>query len=155
IAALPRPKEDAAQLRRQRASGEEALSHGAVAFLVVAGGQGSRLGFEHPKGMFEIGPISRKTLFQIHAEKILALRRRFGASLPLLVMTSPATDAETRQFFEQQRYFGLPHDDVMFFCQGTMPALDLKTGKLLMESKEELFLSPNGHGGTLTGLADS
>jgi UDP-N-acetylglucosamine/UDP-N-acetylgalactosamine diphosphorylase len=155
IAALPRPQEDAAQLRRLRASGEEALSHGAVAFLVVAGGQGSRLGFEHPKGMFEIGPISRKTLFQIHAEKILALRRRFGASLPFLVMTSPATDAETRQFFAQQRFFELPQDDVMFFCQGTMPALDLKTGKLIMESKEDLFLSPNGHGGTLTGLADS
>ena len=82
IAALPRPEEDRGQRRAIAQRGEEALRQGAVAFLVVAGGQGSRLGFEHPKGMFPIGPVSKKTLFQIHAEKILALRRRYGAPLP-------------------------------------------------------------------------
>src|SRR5438105_6628806 len=155
IAALPRPQEDPAQRQRQRERGEQEFRKGAVAFLVVAGGQGSRLAFEHPKGMFPIGPVSQKTLFQIHSEKIVALRRRYGAPLPFLVMTSPATDEETRGYFAEQRYFGLPKEDVIFFCQGTMPALDLKTGKLLMDSQAELFLSPNGHGGTLTGLADS
>jgi UDP-N-acetylglucosamine/UDP-N-acetylgalactosamine diphosphorylase len=85
----------------------------------------------------------------------VALRRRYGAALPFLVMTSPATDQETREFFAQHKHFGLPPEDVLFFCQGTMPALDFETSKLLMESKAELFLSPNGHGGTLTGLADS
>jgi UDP-N-acetylglucosamine/UDP-N-acetylgalactosamine diphosphorylase len=155
IAALPRPKEDPTARQQHWQRGEEALRQGSVAFLVVAGGQGSRLGFDHPKGMFRIGPISQKTLFQIHAEKIVALRRRFGAPLPFLVMTSPATDEETRHFFQEERYFGLPSEDVFFFCQGTMPALDLQTGKLLLESKGELFLGPNGHGGTLTGLADS
>ncbi len=155
IAALPRPEERALERDELRRRGEDALRRGAVAFLVVAGGQGSRLGFEHPKGMFPIGPISQKTLFQIHAEKILGLRRRFGAPLPFLVMTSPATDEETRHYFQEQNFFGLPGEDVLFFCQGTMPALDLNTGKLLRENKAELFLSPNGHGGTLTGLADS
>ena len=57
-------------------------------------------------------------------------------------MTSPATDEETRQFFHEQRYFGLPAEDVLFFCQGTMPALDLKTGKLLMESKGGVVPEP-------------
>jgi UDP-N-acetylglucosamine/UDP-N-acetylgalactosamine diphosphorylase len=123
--------------------------------LVVAGGQGSRLGFEHPKGMFSVGPVSRKSLFQIHAEKVLALGRRYGKQPPFLVMTSPATDAETRQYFADNNYFGLPREEVFFFCQGTMPALDLGTGKLLMEAPGRLFLSPDGHGGTLTALAKS
>ncbi|HWY85656.1 MAG TPA: UDPGP type 1 family protein [Gemmataceae bacterium] len=155
IAALPRPEENPAQRRAHLQRGEEEFRRGRVAFLVVAGGQGSRLGFEHPKGMFPVGPVSGKSLFQIHTEKIVALRRRFGAPLPFLVMTSPATDEETRHYFQEHHYFGLPAEDVIYFCQGTMPALDLKTGKILLESKAELFLGPNGHGGTLTGLADS
>lgn len=138
-----------------RAAGEDALRRGEVAVLVVAGGQGSRLGFDHPKGMYSIGPISDKSLFQIHCEKVLALGRRYGKQPPLLIMTSPATDAETRQFFVDHAYFGLPKEEVFFFCQGTMPALDLAAGKLLMEAPGRLFLSPDGHGGTLTALSKS
>jgi UDP-N-acetylglucosamine/UDP-N-acetylgalactosamine diphosphorylase len=138
--------------RAARRCGEEALRRGEVAVLVVAGGQGSRLGFDHPKGMFPVGPVSKKSLFQIHVERVLALGRRYGKPIPFLVMTSDATEAETEAFFREQRYFGLPADDVLFFKQGTMPALDLATGKLLMESPGRLFLSPNGHGGTLAAL---
>jgi UDP-N-acetylglucosamine/UDP-N-acetylgalactosamine diphosphorylase len=138
-----------------RARGEEALRRGEVAVLLVAGGQGSRLGFDQPKGMYAIGPVSGKSLFQIHAEKVLALRRRYRAAVPFLVMTSPATDADTRRFFADNRCFGLPADDVHFFVQGTMPALDLATGRLLLEKPGRLFLSPDGHGGTLTALADT
>jgi UDP-N-acetylglucosamine/UDP-N-acetylgalactosamine diphosphorylase len=134
--------------------GEEGLRRGEIAALVVAGGQGTRLGFDQPKGMYPIGPVSQKSLFQIHAEKILALNRRYGTSVPFLVMTSPATDEETREYFAEQGYFGLPSAAVTFFCQGTMPALDLAAGKLLMETAHELCLSPNGHGGTLQALAD-
>src|SRR5262249_48834009 len=115
----------------------------------------SRLGFDHSKGMFPTGPVTNKTLFQIHAEKVLAVRCRHGRPVPFLVMTSPATDAETRDFFTQHQSFGLPPAEVHFFCQGTMPALDIATGKLLMEAPGRLFTSPNGHGGTLTALADS
>jgi UDP-N-acetylglucosamine/UDP-N-acetylgalactosamine diphosphorylase len=138
-----------------RSLGEEALGRGEVAALVVAGGQGTRLGFDHPKGLFPIGPVSGKSLFQLHAEKVLALGRRFGRALPLLVMTSPATHAETEEFFQKHSYFGLLPEDVWLFCQGTMPALDLTTGRLLMEAPSRLFLSPNGHGGVLLGLRDS
>src|SRR5205807_1110124 len=112
-----------AQAGGARAVGEEALRRGEVAALMVAGGQGSRLGFEHPKGMYAIGPVSNKSLFQIHAEKVLALARRYGKAVPYLVMTSTATDAETKAFFRQHNYFGLPAADVTFFTQGTMPAL--------------------------------
>src|SRR5579871_624775 len=91
-----------------RRLGEEALARGEVAVVLVAGGRGSRLGFEHPKGMFGIGPVSGKSLFAFHAEKILARRRRHGGRIPLLIMTSDATHDETETFFEEQRYFGLP-----------------------------------------------
>ncbi len=138
-----------------RAHGEEALRKGEVAVLLVAGGQGSRLGFEQPKGMFPVGPVTDKSLFQLHAEKVLALDRRYQVQIPFLIMTSPATDAETRRYFAENRYFGLPADDVWFFVQGTMPALELATGRLLLEKPGRLFLSPDGHGGSLTALADS
>ena len=115
----------------------------------------SRLGVDFPKGMFPIGPVTNKTLFQIHAEKILAIRQRYGGRVPFLVMTSPATDDETAAFFESNHYFGLPADEVHFFQQGTMPALDMATGRLLMEERGRLFTGPNGHGGTLTALAES
>jgi UDP-N-acetylglucosamine/UDP-N-acetylgalactosamine diphosphorylase len=105
--------------------------------------------------MFPIGPVTKKSLFQIHAEKVLALRRRYGAAIPLLVMTSPATHDDTVAFFAQHHSFGLPPSEVIFFRQGSMPALDLATGKLLMESPGQLSLSPNGHGGTLLALADA
>jgi UDP-N-acetylglucosamine/UDP-N-acetylgalactosamine diphosphorylase len=137
-----------------RAVGEAALRSGNVAALVVAGGQGTRLGFDKPKGMFPIGPVSQSSLFQIHAEKVVNLRATYGP-VPLLVMTSPATHDETVAFFHEQNLFGLPADDVHFFQQGTMPALDAETGQLLLEAPGKLFLSPNGHGGTLTALADS
>src|SRR5205823_7872185 len=133
IAPVPAARLDAGDTAT-RGAGEDALRRGEVAILIVAGGQGTRLGFDHPKGMFPIGPVTNKSLFQIHAEKVLALGRRYGKAVPLLVMTSPATDAETRAFFEAQRRFGLPADDVFFFCQGTMPALDRATGKLLLEA---------------------
>jgi UDP-N-acetylglucosamine/UDP-N-acetylgalactosamine diphosphorylase len=138
-----------------RREGEEALRRGEVAVLLVAGGQGSRLGFEKPKGMFAIGPVSNASLFRIHAEKVLANSRRYGRSVPLLIMTSPATHADTQEYFEAENYFGLSPGDVRFFQQGTMPAVDLKTGRILLEQPGRLFLSPNGHGGTLTALAES
>ena len=140
---------------RLRELGEGALRRGEVAVLLVAGGQGSRLGFDHPKGMFAISPVRNKTLFQIHAEKVLALARRYGRPVPLLIMTSPATDAETEAFFREHSFFGLPPEEVFFFQQGTMPALDMATGKLLLEARGRLFASPNGHGGTLRALADT
>jgi UDP-N-acetylglucosamine/UDP-N-acetylgalactosamine diphosphorylase len=150
IAPLPvEPPTDAA-----RAAGEDALRRGEVAALLVAGGQGTRLGFDKPKGMYPVGPVSRMSLFQVHAEKVLALSRKYGKPVPFLVMTSPATDADTKAFFEEHDYFELHPTQVTFFQQGTMPALDLATGRLLLERPGQVFLSPNGHGGTLTALAE-
>ncbi len=135
---------------QQRA--EEALLAGKVGVILVAGGQGTRLGFDHPKGMFPIGPISNKTLFQIHVEKIVAARRRYGVPIPLYVMTSPATHEETIAFFQENDRFGLPKEDFVIFCQGTMPAVDAKTGRVLLESHDRIAVSPDGHGGMLAAM---
>jgi UDP-N-acetylglucosamine/UDP-N-acetylgalactosamine diphosphorylase len=150
----PLPVAPAEASPAERATGEEALRRGEVAALIVAGGQGSRLGFEKPKGMYPVGPVSGASLFQIHAEKLLAVSRRYGRPVPFLVMTSPATDADTRDYFREHRFFGLDPAHVIFFRQGTMPAVCARTGRLLLEDHGQLFLSPNGHGGTLTALAE-
>ena len=138
-----------------RKRGAEALAAGKIGVLLVAGGQGSRLGFDHPKGMFPIGPVSGASLLQIHFEKALAAARRYGASVPVYMMTSPVTHDEQAEFLKQHKRFGLPEDDVVLFCQGTMPAVDAATGKLLLAEKDSLFLSPDGHGGTVAALAAS
>jgi UDP-N-acetylglucosamine/UDP-N-acetylgalactosamine diphosphorylase len=139
---------------RSVALGQAALRRGEVAVLVVAGGQGTRLGATVPKGLLAVGPVSGATLFQIHAEKVLAIDKRYAKPIPLMVMTSPATHADTEAYFRSERNFGLHGQQVGLFQQGTMPALDLATGKLLLEAPGKLFLSPNGHGGSLTALAD-
>ncbi|OWK46978.1 UTP--glucose-1-phosphate uridylyltransferase [Fimbriiglobus ruber] len=151
----PLPVESGDELAAAVETGRDALRRGAVAVLLVAGGQGSRLGTKAPKGTFPVGPVTDATLFEIHAEKVLALSRKYRMPVPFLVMTSPATHADTEAFFREHQFFGLARDQVTFFQQGTMPALDLATGKLLLEKPGSLFLSPNGHGGTLTALADT
>ena len=125
-----------------------------VWLVLVAGGQGSRLGFDHPKGMFPIGPISNMSLYQIHFEKVMARANQFGAPIPMYVMTSPPTHEETTNFLQEHSFFGMDPEHVRIFCQGVMPAVD-EEGKLILASKGEIFVSPNGHGGTLAGLVDS
>ena len=138
-----------------RQLGHEALARGELAALLVAGGQGTRLGFDNPKGMLPIGPVTNRTLFQIHADKVFALSRRYGRPVPYLVMTSPATHADTEGYFREHGFFGLGESNVYFFQQGSMPAVDIATGRILLESPGLVFTSPNGHGGTLTALSES
>ena len=128
-----------------------AVAAGEVGVVLVAGGSGTRLGFDGPKGTFPIGPVSSATLFQIHAEKIVALGRRYRRSLPLYIMTSPENHETTIAFFDQHDRFGL--EAVRFFTQGQMPAFDRSSGKVLLAAKDHIALSPDGHGGTITALA--
>jgi UDP-N-acetylglucosamine/UDP-N-acetylgalactosamine diphosphorylase len=150
---IPIPGSDAEQRESEvaREYGEALLREGKVAPLVVAGGQGTRLGFQGPKGAFPIGPVSNKCLFAFFAERILAVQSRYGPSFPWLIMTSPANDAETRAFFEENDFFGLVPEQVHFFVQGTVPAVD-EHGKILLASRHEIARSPDGHGGTLRAL---
>ncbi len=134
--------------------GEEALRAGKVGVVLVAGGQGSRLGFPGPKGIFPITPVKNKTLFQLHAEKIKAMSLKYGVVLPWYIMTSRANHQETREFFESHDYFDLGKENVIFFVQEMLPAVD-KNGKFLLDEKNHIFESPNGHGGVLKALWDS
>ena len=137
-----------------RSAGERALAAGEVGFVLVAGGQGSRLGFDGPKGAFPVGPVSGRTLFDWHAARILAAGRRHGFRPLWAVMTSRTNDADTRAFFAENDHFGLPAEDVWFFSQDMLPALDGE-GRILLSGPGELFLAPNGHGGTLQALSRS
>ncbi|QDU94236.1 UTP--glucose-1-phosphate uridylyltransferase [Lignipirellula cremea] len=135
-----------------RDRGEAALGEGRLAMILVAGGQGSRLGFDHPKGMFPVGAVSGRTLFQILIEGLQAVGRRYGTRIPLLLMTSHATHQETLQFLDAHQRFGLPEEDLRVFQQGSLPAIDAQTGRVLLESPGSLCLSPDGHGGMLQAL---
>ncbi|HUU11918.1 MAG TPA: UDPGP type 1 family protein [Phycisphaerae bacterium] len=149
---LPTTAADRRQRRRMHDLGEQLLAAGQVAALVVAGGQGTRLGYDGPKGEFPIGPLSGRPLFQIFADAILAARRAYGAAIPWYVMTSQANDGQTRRFFRRHGFFGLPPADVRFFRQGMVPAVDFE-GKLILAAPDEVAMSPDGHGGSLLALA--
>lgn len=153
---IPVPSTDAERDAQREASaiGTEAIEHGKVAALVVAGGQGTRLGYDGPKGTFPAAPITGKSLFQLHAERILATRKRYEARVPWYIMTSEANDAETRRYFGEHDWFGLPPEDIVLFRQASVPVVTPE-GKLLLEAKDRIATSPNGHGGTLSALRDS
>jgi len=142
---------DGAAWALAKAAGEAALRAGRVAAFTVAGGQGTRLGYDGPKGTFPVTPLRGKTLFQVFAEKILAAGRRYGRPLHWFIMTSHANHAATEAFFTENGYFGLERGRVHFFRQGRMPAVNFE-GKILLESKYSIALSPDGHGGSLRAL---
>ena len=142
---------DAAAWAKAKAAGEEALRAGRVAAFTVAGGQGTRLGYDGPKGTFRVTPLKQKTLFQVFAEKIRAAGVRYGKPLHWFIMTSQANHAATEAFFKENAYFGLERGHVHLFRQGRMPAVNFE-GKILLETKGSIALSPDGHGGSLRAL---
>ena len=136
------------------ALGEKELKSGRVAALLVAGGQGSRLGYDGPKGCYSIGPITGAPLFYFHARKILARTIRYGRTIPFYVMTSEANNAATVACFKENAYFGLDPKDVFFFTQGMWPGMT-KDGRIILDAPGHVFMSPDGHGGLLAALKRS
>lgn len=137
-----------------RKTGEDLIAGGGVAAFTVAGGQGTRLGWNGPKGTFPATPITGKPLFQVFAEQIVAAERKYGVEIPWYVMTSPLNDAATRSFFADNNFFGKAEASISMFPQGVMPAVDF-AGRLLMEDATHLAVSPDGHGGSLRALRRS
>jgi len=135
-----------------RRTGEGLIREGKVAAFTVAGGQGTRLGWDGPKGTFPATPIRDWPLFGVFAEYILKTQRKHDAIVPWYVMTSPVNHESTLGFFEKHEYFGLDPAHVMFFPQAMMPAIDLDTARVLLSEPDSLALSPNGHGGSLKAL---
>jgi UDP-N-acetylglucosamine/UDP-N-acetylgalactosamine diphosphorylase len=137
-----------------REAGEEALRAGRVGLFLVAGGQGTRLGFEGPKGAYPIGPISRKSFFAFHAEKIHNLQRRYACTLPWYIMVSDANEAATRAFFLQNDFFGLKPTHVYFVKQRMVPCVN-EQGRFILEEPGRLAMNPNGHGGCLPAMVEN
>lgn len=152
--ALPDDVESDPEWREARRLGEEAIRAGKVAAFTVAGGQGTRLGYDGPKGTFPVTPVKGKSLFQVFAEKIQSARSRYECELPWFIMTSDVNHDATVAFFQENKYFGLDAGAVTFFRQGRMPAVD-KDGRVILESKGSIAMSPDGHGGALRALERS
>ncbi len=134
--------------------GKELISAGKVAAFVVAGGQGTRLGFDGPKGNFPISPIKKKTLFRIFADSIAAASQKYHADCPWYVMTSPLNYGQTTEIFRSNNYYGLGEKNVFVFQQETLPNFSLD-GKILLEDKAKIACSPDGHGGSFRALYQS
>jgi UDP-N-acetylglucosamine/UDP-N-acetylgalactosamine diphosphorylase len=134
--------------------GRELIAAGKVAAFVVAGGQGTRLGFDGPKGNFRISPVKNKTLFQIFAETIAAVSRRYKARCPWYVMTSPLNHDQTKEIFRKNDYYGLGEKDVFILQQGTLPNFS-PDGRILLADESTIACSPDGHGGSFKALKNS
>jgi len=154
VVSLPEDEGAMGDAAAARKIGESLIQRQKVAVLIVAGGQGSRLGFEGPKGTLPLSPVRGKTLFQLFTEQVKALSDRFSATIPLLIMTSDDNHDDTVQFFRKNACFGLPPQTVHFFSQGVLPAVSPQ-GKLILRDEVHLYTSPNGHGGSLKALSDS
>jgi UDP-N-acetylglucosamine/UDP-N-acetylgalactosamine diphosphorylase len=145
------------QLKQWESIGLNLIAQNKVAVILMAGGQGTRLGSSAPKGCFNIGLLSGKSLFQLQAERIRKLQQLAAATvttsvrLPWFIMTSQPTRQATEEHFKQHAYFGLDPTHVYFFNQGTLPCFDFD-GKILMESKSSLTSAPDGNGGIYAAL---
>ncbi len=149
----PRVPGDDRAVARFREAGEALLRRGKVALLAVAGGQGTRLGWNGPKGTYPASVVTGKPTFRLLAEQIRAASLRYRAPIPFYIMSSPLNDAVTRSFFEDNNCFGLDRKSVFVFPQRLLPSLDAETGRLLLAEKGEIAMNPDGHGGALRALA--
>ncbi len=128
--------------------GRQLISEGKCGSLLLAGGQGTRLNFAGPKGMFPVTAIRRKTLFQLFAEKTLAASELAGRPLPLAIMTSPLNDEETKNYFFSNRNFGLSEKQLYFFSQKMSPLFN-EQGNLFLDPQGSLAEGPDGNGSSL------
>lgn len=131
--------------------GLEAIRAGKVGAVLLAGGQGTRLGFEHPKGTFNIGLTHELFIFEQQMKNLMEVIDKAGVFVPLYIMTSEKNNEETIQFWEKHSYFGYDKSYVRFFVQEMVPAVDYE-GRIYMEESDKIAMSPNGNGGWFSSM---
>ena len=131
--------------------GLEAIRAGKVGAVLLAGGQGTRLGFEHPKGTFNIGLTHELFIFEQQMKNLMEVIDKAGVFVPLYIMTSEKNNEETIQFWEKHSYFGYDKSYVRFFVQEMVPAVDYE-GRIYMEEPDRIAMSPNGNGGWFSSM---
>lgn len=134
--------------------GKNLIAQGKVGCLIVAGGMGTRLSYDAPKGTFPVSVVKNKSLFQLFAEKTLAAGKQVNCALSLAIMTSPQNDAATRAFFKEHHNFGLSDEQLFFYCQRELPILD-DHGHLILQNNTLIAKGPDGNGGSLGHLISS
>lgn len=134
-----------------KAIGLEAIKNCKVGAILLAGGQGTRLGFDKAKGMYNIGVNKDLYIFEQLIRNLQKVTEEAGVPVPLYVMTSDKNDEQTRAFFAEHAYFGYDADYIKFFVQEMVPAVDFE-GNVLIEAEDSLAMSPNGNGGWFTSL---
>lgn len=151
--------EDHEMIQKWTDLGFDMYAKGQIAILVMAGGQGTRLGTAYPKGTFEVGLLSGKSLFQLQAEKILRLqqlifeRRGVAVKIPWYIMLSKAVEEDTRKYYLDHKYFGLDESQIIFFVQGEFPCVD-NDAKILLDDKGKVATAPNGNGGIFAAMKE-
>lgn len=134
--------------------GMQAIRRGEVAAVLLAGGQGSRLGYDGPKGTLNVGKTKKLYIFEILMNDLIQVTRKAGMLIHIYIMTSEINNNQTVAFFEEHEYFGYPKDYVHFYVQEMIPTVDF-AGKLLMSDMDSLAYSPNGNGGWYSSLRKS
>lgn len=137
-----------------KALGKKLIAQGKVGCIIVAGGMGTRLSYDAPKGTFLVSVIQHKSLFQIFAEKILAAGKQVGRLLPVAIMTSPQNDTATKTFFREHHNFGLADEQLFFYSQRELPFLN-EQGHLILLNGSVIAKGPDGNGGSLDYFVDS
>lgn len=152
---------DAVEVSEIEARGDEfkelglkAIREGKVGAVLLAGGQGTRLGLDRPKGTLNIGVAKELYLFEQLLRNLMDVTDEAGVYVPLYIMTSNINNADTTAFFEEHDYFGYPKDYVKFFVQEMVPACDYE-GRIYMESQTEVAMSPNGNGGWFSSMVNA
>lgn len=151
---------DEGTIKQLEQIGYDAIRTGKVAAVIMSGGQGTRLGYSGPKGMYSIGLLSGKSIFQLHLERLQKVRLLASSelepnvSLPVFIMTSDVNDEMIQKYFKENNYFGYPANQIFFFEQGLEPCFTPE-GRIMLESADSLCLAPDGNGGIYHALKKS
>lgn len=151
IAYIEKDKLDKEKFEKYFSLGEKAIKEGKYSIVTMAGGQGTRLGHSGPKGTFDIGLDSHKSIFEILADNIKEESKKYDVMIPWYIMTSKENNEETKAFFEENNYFGYNKEYVKFFQQGKLPMCDEK-GKILINEKGIIKEASDGHGGIFQSM---